>query len=174
MWAITHIESSEGVHLFRSFSWTPTLADFVIYCDACPNGMGFWYPTSKDGYYAPTPVNIPSDVIFYYQSLCVVSAIVNVQSKAPHGSKILIYTDNLNTVDIFRSLRCLPPYNHLLKTAIDILISKDYSLRVLHVPGDENTVADALSRVRFSVALGLEPNLRLYTFNPPGLVGSSA
>lgn len=59
----------------------------------------------------------------------------------------------------------------MLKAAVDVLIKNDYSLRVLHVPGDENTVADALSRVQFSVALNLEPELKLFTFLPPGLVG---
>jgi hypothetical protein len=172
-WAITHIESSEGVHLFRSFNWTPSSADFTIYCDACPDGMGFWYPVSKDGYHAPTPVKTPSNVIFYFEALCVLSALINVQQKAPRGSKILIYTDNTNTVDIFRTLRCLPPYNPLLKTAVDVLISNDYTLRVLHVKGEDNIIADALSRVRFSVALQHEPLLRLFDFNPPDLVGSS-
>jgi hypothetical protein len=171
MWAVTHIKASDGVHLFKSFTWTPSLADYVIYCDACPEGMGFWYPTSKDGYYASTPVNVPSNVIFYFEALSVLSAIVNVQTKAPRGSKILIYTDNTNTVDIFRSLRCLPPYNHLLKQAVDVLIQNDYSLRVLHVPGPENIVADALSRVQFSVAFKIEPYLKLHTFHPPGMVG---
>ena len=136
--------------------------------------MGFWYPVSKDGYYAPTPVNVPSDVIFYFEALCVLSALVDVQKKAPSGSKILIYTDNSNTVDIFRSLRCLPPYNHLLKSAVDVLINRDYSLRVLHIPGEQNIVADALSRVQFSVALQNEPLLSLYHFHPPGMVGSTA
>ena len=173
MWALTHIKNSDGVHLWKSLSWDPASADFVIYCDACPEGMGFWYPVSKDGYYAPTPVNVPTDVIFYFEALCVLSAIVNVQSRASRGAKILIYTDNLNTVDIFRSLRCLPQYNHLLKQAVDVLLRHDYSLRVLHVTGDQNTVADALSRVQFSVALGLNPDLKLYTFHPPGLVGST-
>ena len=51
------------------------MADFVIYCDACPEGMGFWYPVSKDGYYAPTPVNVPSDIIFYFEALCVLSVL---------------------------------------------------------------------------------------------------
>lgn len=171
MWAVTHIKASDGVHLFKSFTWTPSLADFVIYCDACPEGLGFWYPISKDGYYASTPVNVPSNVIFYFEALSVLSAIVNVQTKAPRGSKILIYTDNSNTVDIFRSLKCLPPYNHLLKQAVDVLIRNDYSLRVLHVPGEQNAVADALSRVQFSVAFKLEPYLKLNTFHPPGLVG---
>ena len=135
--------------------------------------MGFWYPISKDGYYAPTPVNVPSDVIFYYETLCIISAIVNVKQKARKGSKILIYTDNANTVNIFRSLRCLPAYNHLIRTAVDVLIENDFSLRVLHVPGEDNVVADALSRVQFSVALQIEPSLNLYSFNPPGMVGST-
>src|SRR6202522_4168731 len=172
-WAINHIESSDGVHLFKSFYWTPSSADFVIYCDACPDGMGFWYPVSKDGYYAPTPVEAPIKAIFYFETLCVLSALINVQNKASRGSKILIYTDNRNTVDIFRTLKCLPPYNSLLKQAIDILILNDYTLRVLHVKGTENIVADALSRVYFSVALQEEPELKLLTFHPPIMEGSA-
>ena len=156
--------------LFRSI---PSEADFVIYCDACPDGMGFWYPVSKDGYYAPTPVNPPTNAIFYFESLSVLSALDNVQNKAPRGSKILIYTDNKNTVDIFRTLRCLPPYNHLLKHAVDILIRNDYTLRVLHVSGTDNVVADALSRICFSVALQHEPKLKLFAFHPPGMEGSA-
>jgi hypothetical protein len=172
LWALNHIRESTGVHIFKSFLWFPSLADFTIYCDACPEGMGFWYPFSKDGYYAPTPVNVPSDVIFYFGALCVLSALIHVKTKAPRGSKILIYTDNANTVDIFRSLRCLPQYNHLLKRAVDVLIQNDFSLRVLYVPGEENVVADALSRVQFSVALTKEPSLKFFNFNPPDQVGS--
>ena len=55
-WALTHLENSDGIHLFKSISWTPSLADYTIYCDACPEGLGFWYLDSKEGYYAPTPV----------------------------------------------------------------------------------------------------------------------
>jgi hypothetical protein len=77
IWAITHIESSSGIHLFRSLVWNPPSADFVVYCDACPEGMGFWYPDSKDGYFAPTPVNAPTNAIFYYEALCVLSPISN-------------------------------------------------------------------------------------------------
>lgn len=135
--------------------------------------MGFWYPSTKEGYYAPTPINVPTSVIFYFECLCVLSALADVQNKAPPGSKIVIYTDNSNTVDVFRTLRCLPPYNHLLRTAVDIMIAHDFSVRVLHVPGEENVVADALSRVMFSVALASEPDLKLFTFHPPGLVGSA-
>ena len=78
MWAINHVKNSNGVHLFKSITWTPASANFIIYCDACPKGMGFWYPVSKDGYYAPTPVNVPTSIIFYFEALCVLSALVNV------------------------------------------------------------------------------------------------
>jgi hypothetical protein len=63
-------------------------------------------------------------------------------------------------------------YNYLLKAAIDIIIRNNYSLHILYVPGKHNVVADALSRVKFSMALQAEPSLKLFTFNPPGLVGS--
>ncbi|KAF8812582.1 hypothetical protein BYT27DRAFT_7252098 [Phlegmacium glaucopus] len=82
MWAIHHIEKSEGVHLLKSTSWSPADADYVVYCDACPEGMGFWYPDNKTGFYAPTPVNVPCEYIFYFESLCVLSALDNVQSRA--------------------------------------------------------------------------------------------
>ena len=134
MWAVSHIECSPGVHLFKSFAWGPDSADFVIYCDACPDGMGFWYLVSKEGYYAPTPVNVPTNVIFYFEALCVLSALVDVQRKAPHGSKVLIYTDNANCVDIFRSLRCLPAYNNLLKAAWCTLHSPIDSRWTPHIP----------------------------------------
>jgi hypothetical protein len=81
-WAIHHLERSDSIQLLKSFSWTPNLANYKIYCDACLDGMGFWYPISKDGYYAPTPVNVPSNVIFYFKTLCVLSALDHVQSKA--------------------------------------------------------------------------------------------
>ena len=173
-WALTHLELSEGVHLFKSFSWSPSIADFVIYCDACPEGLGFWYPHSKEAYYGPTPGSVPTNAIFYFESLAVLSALVNVQRKAARGSKILIYTDNLNTINMFRFLRCLPPYNRILKRAANILLQHNYSLRVLHVPGEQNTVADALSRVQFSVAFKLVPDLYFTTFNPPYAAGSAA
>ena len=78
----------------------------------------------------------------------------------------IIYTDNSNTVDIFSSLRVLPPYNHLLKTAINILNLGDSDMRVLHVPGVDNAIADALSRADFKHAIDLAPGLRISTFEP--------
>ena len=74
--------------------------------------------------------------------------------------------DNSNTVDIFSSLRALPPYNHLLKTAVDILCAGDNDLQVLHVSGVDNAVADVLSRNDFQCALDSVPELKIQSFEP--------
>ena len=146
-----YLDRSHGPHLKQISSYTATHVQ-----RGWVSGI---QSLKKDTIYAPTPVNIPTNVIFYFKALCVLSVLAVVESKTPRGSRVLIYTDNKNTVDIFRSLCCLPAYNHLLKTAVDILLCNSFSLQVLHVPGKENVVADALSCIQFSVTLHHEPGL---------------
>jgi len=166
-WAARHIESSSGVHLLRSSHWDVSSADLTAYCDACPQGMGFWYPSSHLAFYSPTPVNPHVSAIFYFEALCVLCALSDAAQRLDRGARIVIFTDNLNSVQIFNSLACLPAYNHLLRRAMDILLANDFDLRVLHVPGEENKVADALSRCQLSSALAVVPDLCISPFQPP-------
>lgn len=165
-WAIRVLESCSGVQLLRSLYWDE--ASLTVFCDACPEGMGFWYPELDVGFYSPTPYHEHPDLIFYFEALCVHSALFDAHRRtATKGSgRFIIYTDNSNTVDIFSSLRALPPYNHLLKTAIDILNLGENDMRVLHVPGVDNAVADALSRADFQRAIDLAPRLKISAFEP--------
>ena len=167
-WAIRTLENSSGVHLLKSVYWGSSEATFTVFCDACPEGMGFWYPDLHVGFYSPTPSYEHPDLIFYFEALCVHSALFDAHRRTKNRgtSRFLIYTDNSNTVDIFSSLRALPPYNHLLKTAMDILNLGDSDMRVLHVPGVDNAVADALSRADFHRAVDLIPSLKISTFEP--------
>ena len=73
----------------------------------------------------------------------------------------------MNTVEMFHSLSALPGYNNLLMLAVGLPIPSLSSLQVLHVPGAENLVADALSRGLFKVTLSLHPGLVLRLFQPP-------
>jgi hypothetical protein len=50
--------------------------------------------------------------------------------------------------------------------AVDILQAGQHDLRVIHVPGAENGVADALSRLNLTTALQLAPNLKVSPFDP--------
>jgi hypothetical protein len=65
-------------------------------------------------------------------------------------------------------LSALPAYNILLREAVDLLMAGRHDLRVLHVPGEDNAIADALSRAEFTRALRLRPQLRghIHLFSP--------
>lgn len=162
------LNDSSGVRLLKSVYWDFVDATQVIYCDACPEGMGFWYPHLSIGFYSPTPTYEHPDLIFYFEALCVLSAIFDAHRRtlAKGKGRFIIHTDNSNTVDIFSSLRALPPYNHLLKAAVDILNNGDHDMRILHVAGSENSVADALSRSDFQKALVLAPQIQISMFEP--------
>ena len=116
--------------------------------------MGFWLPDNCVSFYSPTPEGTTDEHIFYLKALCVLSAIHYVTDtlRASATAKILIYTDNDNTVAIFNMFRCLPHYNPILINAAEACITSDIQLRVLHIPGDQNCVADAISRNNFSLA----------------------
>jgi hypothetical protein len=167
-WAVKILNESSGVHLLKSIYWDTHDATLTIFCDACPEGMGFWYPNLNIAFYSPTPCYENPTLIFYFEALCVHSALFDAhrRTRTKGTGRFIIYTDNSNTVDIFNTLRALPPYNHLLKTAIDILNCGDNDMRVLHVPGVDNAVADALSRADFHRALDLAANLKISTFDP--------
>jgi hypothetical protein len=54
--------------------------------------------------------------------------------------------------------------------AIDSLIQHDTDARVLHIPGDNNQVADALSRFNNALALRLVPGIQLGLFETPQML----
>ena len=152
-WFLNHVQGSLGIFAFHAIDWNPyTDADFMILCDACPLGMGFWSETLSLGFYSPVPVASPKDTIFFWEATCVLSALewfCSAQREVfscAKPARLTICTDDMNTVQIFSSLAAEPAYNILLKAAVDLLILHHVDLRVLHIPGVENTVADALSR----------------------------
>ena len=171
-WAVGHLERDSGVMLLHQIHWDTSSADLTIYCDACLEGMGFWLPDKCVGYYSPVPDLTTEEHIFYYEALCVLSAIHHVTDflNAPPASKILIYTDNDNTVSIFNTLRCLPHYNPILIDAADVCITSSIHLRVVHIPGELNSVADAISRNNFALARQYAPNIIISPFLPPRLL----
>ena len=138
----------------------------VLSTDACLFGLGFFLECSNEGFQCPIPQKSPKDTIFYFEALAVVS-VVEAMTKLPSiPSPLLIFSDNSNTVNIFHSLRSLPPYN-LLKFMVSILVKHRISLHVLHVPGVENQMADALSQFENAKAVNSSPGLSISSFQPP-------
>ena len=126
--------------------WDVHQADLVAYTDACLSGLGFYFERTAEGFQCQVPEHPPKDTIFYFEALAVVSVVDAVTRLPSIPSRLLVFSDNTNSVDIFHSLRSLPPYNGLLKFTVSLLIAHGISLRVVHVPGVDNSIADSLSR----------------------------
>lgn len=105
-WAMTHLRESLGIRLLSSITWEAEDADDTIFCDACMEGLGFWYPNRRQGFYSPVPWGVSRDIIFYYEALAVASALDNLRAWGTEYSKIIIFSDSMNTVEIFSSLHC--------------------------------------------------------------------
>ena len=81
--------------------------------------------------------------------------------------RLLVRTDSMNSVHMFNSLHAKPAYNSILVSSINARITSSLDVRVYHVPGDDNSIADAISRKNFSLARRLSPNLTILSFTPP-------
>ena len=169
-WASYHLSSLPGTQVLHSLDWDCDAADLTAYCDASLDGLGFWFPGLGAGFWSPIPEEPPKDTIFFFEALSVLSAIVQSTSFGFPIDKLVIYTDNLNTVQIFNSFSALPAYNEILKATVDHLLTDHNTpiqLRVIHIPGELNIVADALSRGKLHTVVDEVPNIQLQLFLPP-------
>ncbi|KAG1833200.1 hypothetical protein DFJ58DRAFT_736191 [Suillus subalutaceus] len=93
------------------------------------------------------PEHPPVADIFFFEALCVASAIHDAVTQIPVNGCLAIYTDSLKTVYTFNTLSAGPGYNRLLVDAVEIILVFNVDFRVFHVAGEDNVVADHLSLV---------------------------
>jgi hypothetical protein len=174
-WVADHLERSPGVCVLTSRNWLADEADRTYYSDACPAGLGFWSPDTCEGFQClvPSSSNRP---IFFLEALALLSALHHACVYVhPLPTRVAFFTDNANTVSMFNTLSALPAYNDILLTAVDWMMTTGIQMRVFHVPGRFNSIADALSRLDNATACSLEPRLLVRTFSPPRFtLGASA
>ena len=105
-WAGSHLEWDTGIRILHQIHWDTSSTNITIYCNECLEGMGFWSPDKCVSYYSPVPETTTEKHIFYSEALCILSAVHSVTDSlcVPPTSKILIYTNNDNTVTIFNML----------------------------------------------------------------------
>ncbi|KAJ3751962.1 hypothetical protein EV360DRAFT_89206 [Lentinula raphanica] len=167
-WFIYHVERSSGTYLFDGMDWNPsTECNMTIYCNACLTGMGYWIPELLLGFYSPIPVERSAHPIFFFEALAVLSALVWYGSSMRSDSslsgrlRLVIFTDNTNTVDIFDSLSARPDYNFILQAAVDELIFMTFHLY-------KNYLAPNMVRVlyppKFPIKGGLQKSVLLRVF----------
>jgi hypothetical protein len=166
-WFLSHVRRSKGVYLFEEVDWNAQQADVTMFTDACLSGLGFFFERSQEGFQCIVPQDPPKNTIFYFEALAVVSAVDAATRLRPVPTRLLIFSDNTNTVDMFHSLRALPPYNNLLKFTVSLLLEYKIALRVAHIAGVDNVVADSLSRFENTRAIAQCPDIKISCFQPP-------
>ena len=144
---------------------SPSRRHFLFGC--LLSGLGFYFQDTREGFQGNAPGSPPKNTIFYFEALAVTSVVLAATHLPSVPHHLLIYCDNTNTVDIFHSFRSLPVYNDLLKYTVSLLLKFHISLHIVHIPGEDNKVADALSRFDNERALNACPGLTISSFEPP-------
>src|SRR5882724_2900575 len=114
MWLTDTMEASPGIFLLDSLEWSTVDADLMIYCNTCLHGLGFYAPSHNPAYYAEFTDILSLHSIFYYEALCVVSAIAWAIQLKDLPSRLLIFTDSMNMVEMFHLLSAQSGYIDLL------------------------------------------------------------
>ncbi len=152
----------------KSREWSaddPGETTLVAFTDASKAGMGVWFPGEYAGFQSRLPSDAPKDMIFFFEALAVCSAI-HLAHCFKKTTWMAIYTDNTNTFHIFNTFRALPAYNHILISAINILIEDEIDLRVYFIPSEDNIITDPISHYKNHIALRLAPRLIINSFIP--------
>ena len=127
-WFAAHAEKLQGVHIIKSIAWTPAQANHHFFCDASRGGLGCYYKEASIGFRATSP---PKGDSFFLKALSVCWAI-HISHRRNLKGRILIYTDNLSTVEMFDRLHTsAPDHNPILLSAVDILINDKFAIQVV-------------------------------------------
>ncbi|KIK60807.1 hypothetical protein GYMLUDRAFT_124777, partial [Collybiopsis luxurians FD-317 M1] len=134
--------------------------------------LAFWIPSLKIAFISETdPSHKMVAHILYWEAITVLAGLRWV-TLVHHGTEekpfwVTVRSDSSNTVNMFNLLRALPPYNPILIDSADLLLHFNIDLRVVHISGSKNSVADALSRNDLELAYSLCPELKIYSMETP-------
>jgi hypothetical protein len=71
----TIIAVSNGLCLLNSVIWGVSNAYLVVFCNVSLEAMGFYVPELSLSFFAPIPLQTSPHHIFFYEALCLVSAV---------------------------------------------------------------------------------------------------
>ncbi|EJD45972.1 hypothetical protein AURDEDRAFT_63761 [Auricularia subglabra TFB-10046 SS5] len=143
----------------------------TIYTDASGVALAFYCPPLEIGFQSDLPerppLEGPESEIFYDEALAVCSAIDWAASLTPRPKRLAVFSDSDNTVSMYNTLRAKPAYNGIIMHSVNTLLACNMQIRVVHIAGKDNVVADALSRRHNELARAIVPSITITDFTPP-------
>lgn len=168
-WLIEVIPKAIGVHFVDASRWNDSDADFVLWSDASLRlGLAFVY--AGHGFvYAMSPSNTTDKIdIFFLELVAILSAVHHVALFPHPPKKVLLWTDSLDSVAAYSSLRATESlHNSVLLALAGILLETGIDLRIRHIAGKDNIRADLLSRLMIDDFHRRFPSQSVCLFSPP-------
>ncbi|TDL28544.1 hypothetical protein BD410DRAFT_712050 [Rickenella mellea] len=171
LWFADLLKNSDGIYLVSAEIWDEEDAQMQIFCDASLSGIGFWSPTTSEAFYMRFPPDSTAfSDIYWNESFAVCCAFQYIAQKFPASTilrplRAAIHTDSMNSVELFSTLRPLPKFVVLLLRTIETILHAHISHRVYHIAGEQNGIADMLSRGLLEEVRRQRPNLKILSLN---------
>ena len=168
-WLITVIPKAIGVHFVSSTHWDDCEADMVLWTDASLRlGLAFVY-SGRGFAYALSPNESKEKIdIFFLELVAILSAVHHIAIFPHPPKKVLLWTDSLDSVAAYNSLRASESiHNSVLLAIAGILFETGMDLRHRHIAGKDNVKADLLSRLMLDEFYRQFPMYRVCLFAPP-------
>ena len=168
-WLLEVIPKAIGVHFVNATHWDDRDADLVVWTDASLYlGLGFVY-ADRGFTYAISPSSSKEKIdIFFLELIAILSAIHHIGLFLHPPKKVLLWTDSLDSVAVYSSLRAAEPlHNSVLLALVGVLLETGMDLRIHHIAGKDNIRADLLSRLMIDEFHRLFPLQSVCLFSPP-------
>ncbi|EGG05974.1 uncharacterized protein MELLADRAFT_87466 [Melampsora larici-populina 98AG31] len=161
-WLANLLKDWSGRKILKKIFWNLKLAYLTFIVDACPTGIGIWCPKLNSAWSKKFPH--PSRDIFWAELLDVITSI-NIAVTLP-SKRIAIFSDNASIVALFSSHKPIDSARLLFSHTVSVMLKNDLNVKVRHIAGDNNKIANDLSRDRLTKARGYIPSLN-HHYLPP-------
>jgi hypothetical protein len=176
-WAVSYLSSGQPLRILRTLCWDTADADTLLFADATASQLGIYLPQYNLGLYYRSRRErfaFPNDTEEFHIGMSeLLAQFVGIWFLLHHvwptygvesrGNRLLAYTDNAGVQDNFATYSSSLPVNtEILKRIVVMEQQALFSLRVQHIPGKLNMVADGLSRNAFDDVAKWHPGITIF------------
>ncbi len=134
-----------------------------MFTDACKTGFGAVLDTHwMHGRWLPQQIAAATrtaDLSMPFLELLAIALAVHTWAPILRGRRLIIHSDCEGAVTALSQTYCRDPYlMSLIRTILFTAAHHEFALKLVHIAGSDNTVADALSRGQISTFETLWPN----------------